>query len=421
MAIKKAAESQKDIVERVANQHSEFSAVFGTPASPQTLTVTCPHNPGEFVSVADMNRTSAKSGPLRVAAYIRVSTDSSDQENSYETQDKYFTELLSRNPEWISAGVYSDYGISGTSKQKRTGYKRILRHCKEGKIDRIVCKSISRFARNTSDFMTALDILHEAHVTILFEKEALDTADPTSDFILTTLAAIAQEESRSISSNIRWGIQKRYPKGQVRNYDIYGYRFAEGEDSMETLEDGYQIHRIEIVEEEAEIVRRIFHEVEDGMAYADIARRLNFEHIKAPNHGKTPKKVRGRSTVKEGIETGWTAGMISRIVSLERYCGDALLQKTYTPDFLTHETRKNNGEMPQYLVRDHHPAIIDRELFESVQTVRRINAVKFGNKEGKRTERAFSGRLACAECGRNYNVRNTNSYPIWFCPSTALN
>ena len=327
---------------------------------------------------------------------------------------------MSKNPEWTSAGVYSDYGISGTDKQHRTGYKRLLRHCREEKIDRIVCKSISRFARNTSDFMTALNTLHDHQVTILFEKEGLDTADPTSDFILTTLAAIAQEESRSISSNIRWGNQKRYPKGQARNYDIYGYRYAKGEDAFETMEDGYQIHRVEIVEEEAAIVRRIFQEVEDGKRYSDIARRLNYEHIPAPDQGKTKRKIRGRTTVKEGIETGWTAAMISRMVTLERYCGDALLQKTYTPDFLTHKSRVNNGEMPQYLVRDHHPAIISREQFERVQKVRQGNATRFGNR-GKRTDHPFSGRLICAHCGRAFNIRNASRYPIWFCPTSALN
>ena len=409
---KKAVESKSDIAQRLIKTEStsEFAAVF-QPVQQDT---------GHYISIAEMNRTVSKTGPLRVAAYIRVSTDSSDQENSYETQDRYFTELLSRNPEWISAGVYSDYGISGTNKQHRTGYKRLLRHCREGKIDRIVCKSISRFARNTSDFMTALNILHEHQVTILFEKEGLDTADPTSDFILTTLAAIAQEESRSISSNIRWGTQKRYPKGQARNYDIYGYRYAEGEDAFETMEDGYQIHRVEIVEEEAAIVRRIFQEVEDGERYSDIARRLNYEYIPAPDYGKAKRKVRGRTTVKEGIETGWTAAMISRMIVLERYCGDALLQKTYTPDYLTHKSRKNEGEMPQYLVRDHHPAIISRDQFERVQTIRQGNTERFRNR-GQRTLYPFSGRLICAHCGRAYNIRNASHYPIWFCPTSALN
>ena len=409
---KKAMESKSDIAQRLIKTEttSEFAAVF-QPVQQDT---------GHYISIAEMNRTVTKTGPLRVAAYIRVSTDSSDQENSYETQDRYFTELLTRNPEWISAGVYSDYGISGTNQQHRTGYKRLLRHCREEKIDRIVCKSISRFARNTSDFMTALNILHDHHVTILFEKEGLDTADPTSDFILTTLAAIAQEESRSISSNIRWGNKKRYPKGQVRNYDIYGYRYAEGKNAFETMEDGYEIRRVELVEEEAAIVRRIFQEVEDGERYSDIARRLNYEHIPAPDQGKAKRKIRGRTTVKEGIETGWTSAMISRMITLERYCGDALLQKTYTPDFLTHKSRKNEGEMPQYLVRDHHPAIISREQFERVQKIRQGNAARYGN-GGKRTDRPFSGRLICAHCGRAYNIRNVSHYPIWFCPTSALN
>ena len=409
---KKAMESKSDIAQRLIKTEtaSEFAAVF------QPVQQDASH----YISTAEMNRTVTKSGPLRVAAYIRVSSDSSDQENSYETQDKYFSGLLSKNPEWTSAGVYSDYGISGTDKQHRTGYKRLLRHCREGKIDRIVCKSISRFARNTSDFMTALNTLHDHQVTILFEKEGLDTADPTNDFILTTLAAIAQEESRSISSNIRWGNQKRYPKGQARNYDIYGYCYAKGEDAFETMEDGYQIHRVEIVEEEAAIVRRIFQEVEDGERYSDIARRLNYEHIPAPDQGKAKRKIRGRTTVKEGIETGWTSPMISRMITLERYCGDALLQKTYTPDFLTHKSRVNNGEMPQYLVRDHHPAIISREQFERVQKVRQGNAARFGNR-GKRTDHPFSGRLICAHCGRAFNIRNASHYPIWFCPTSALN
>lgn len=409
---KKAMESKSDIAQRLIKTEttSEFAAVF-QPVQQDT---------GHYISIAEMNRTVTKTGPLRVAAYIRVSTDSSDQENSYETQDRYFTELLTRNPEWIGAGVYSDYGISGTNQQHRTGYERLLRHCREEKIDRIVCKSISRFARNTSDFMTALNILHDHHVTILFEKEGLDTADPTSDFILTTLAAIAQEESRSISSNIRWGNKKRYPKGQVRNYDIYGYRYAEGKNAFETMEDGYEIRRVELVEEEAAIVRRIFQEVEDGERYSDIARRLNYEHIPAPDQGKAKRKIRGRTTVKEGIETGWTSTMISRMITLERYCGDALLQKTYTPDFLTHKSRKNEGEMPQYLVRDHHPAIINREQFERVQKIRQGNAARYGN-GGKRTDRPFSGRLICAHCGRAYNIRNVSHYPIWFCPTSALN
>ena len=268
--------------------------------------------------------------------------------------------------------------------------------------------------------MTALNILHEYQVTILFEKEGLDTADPTSDFILTTLAAIAQEESRSISSNIRWGNQKRYPKGQARNYDIYGYRYAEGEDAFETMEDGYRIHRVEIVEAEATIVRRIFQEVEDGERYSDIARRLNYEHIPAPDQGKAKRKIRGRTTVKEGIETGWTAAMISRMITLERYCGDALLQKTYTPDYLTHKTRRMKGRCRSIWCET---TIRRSSAGTSLNGYRRsakATPARYGN-GGKRADRPFSGRLICAHCGRAYNIRNASHYPIWFCPTSALN
>lgn len=357
--------------------------------------------------------TTAKRNMQRVAAYIRVSTDLDDQENSYETQERYFTALLLQNQNWASAGVYADYGISGTSREKRTGYQRLLRHCKEEKIDRIVCKSISRFARNTSDFMAALNVLHEHHVTILFEKENLDTQDTTSDFILTTLAAMAQEESRSISTNVRWSNQKRFPKGYTRNFDLYGYRFVEGKERIELLDGEYPVRRLEIVEDEAVVIRYIFNQVDEGTSYADIARTLNAKHIPAPNLK--------RSTTSEGVECGWTGAIISGLLSRERYCGDVLIQKTYTPDFLTHRSIKNKGQLPQYLVHDHHPAIIDRALFQRVQTVRRMNADRFKNRKSEKTRYAFSGRLTCAHCGRHYNVRNTNHHPIWFCPISELN
>lgn len=273
--IQKALDAKKvmaepDIAERLqSSMESEFMKLF-TPEEPQD---------NKFVSTATFRATKKKAGTLNVAAYIRVSTDMSDQENSYETQEKYFNQLIENNPAWNAVGVYSDYGISGTSKEKRTGFRRLMRHCKDGKIDRIVCKSISRFARNTADFMSALDVLHDCGVTILFEKENLDTADPTSDFILTTLAAIAQEESRSISSNIRLGQKMRFPKGDVPNKIMYGYRYN---GKMVTSESGYEYKDIEIVEEEARVVRRIFHEVVEGKAYTEIARGLNMDKIPAP-------------------------------------------------------------------------------------------------------------------------------------------
>lgn len=374
-----------------------------------------------FVSTAELAKMPLKRGGLRVAAYIRVSTDFADQENSYEVQEKYFAALLRDNPKWISAGVYSDCGLSGTNAEGRTGYRRLLRHCKEGKIDRIVCKSISRFARNTSDFLMALDVLRENRVSILFEKENLDTRDPTSSFILTTLAAIAQEESRTISSNIQWSNQKRFPKGHTPNVCLYGYCFAEGDGSKEQLEDDYQIRRLEIVEEEAKIVRYIFREVNEGKKYVDVARKLNARQIPAPREGEKEKQRLGHRGAGRRPECGWTGAIISGLISRERYCGDVHIQKTYTPDFLTHRSVKNEGQRPQYMVYNHHPAIVDRELFASVQAVRKLNANRFRNKTQERNRYAFSGRLTCAHCGRNFHMRNARSNPIWFCPTSALN
>lgn len=186
-------------------------------------------------------------GTLRVAAYIRVSTDNNNQEDSYEMQQRYFMKLLSGNPQWISAGIYSDYGISGTTSEQRKGFRRLLRHCQEGRIDRIVTKSISRFSRNTRDFLKAMEILKEKNVTILFEKENFDTAIARNDLFVTILGAIAQEESQSIAANMRQGIQQRFPKGEMRNVAVYGYRYAEGEDSLEIMESGYRRRKVELM------------------------------------------------------------------------------------------------------------------------------------------------------------------------------
>lgn len=364
-------------------------------------------------------RAKAKAG-LKVAAYIRVSTDSSDQENSFKTQERYFNQLLAEHASWISAGIYSDQGLSGTNEEGRTGFRRILRHCREGKIDHIVCKSISRFARNTSDFIAAMRTLRDCRVTIRFEREALDTAEPTSDFLLTTLGAIAQEESRSISGNIRWGMQKRFSKGDVRNQALYGYRYN---GKIVTTDSGYRYRDIEIVEWEAEVVRWIFQAVADGMAFNGIARELNGKRIPAPEsfYVRKRKEHSAKGQLNSDLEEGWTARHISQMVRLERYVGDVLVQKTYTPDYLSHKAKTNKGEAAQYLVKDHHPAIIDRKLYEEVQKIIGMNANRYGGRWKNRKMRAFSGRLICAECGRYFHVRNTQSNPIWFCPSANLN
>lgn len=221
---------------------------------------------------------------VRVAAYIRVSSTNPAQEDSYEMQERYFMSLLAGNAGWTSAGIYSDHGISATSREGRTGFNRLLRHCKQGKIDRVICKSISRFARNTQDFLVALRTLKENNVTILFEREAMDTADAYSEFILTTLAAIAQEESRSISANIAWSNQKRFPAGNVCNKDIYGYEFRKGEYTVN--ENGYRYRAVFIIPEEAEIVRMVFRLfTKEELGFTQIAQKLDALHIQPPNSG----------------------------------------------------------------------------------------------------------------------------------------
>lgn len=368
---------------------------------------------------ADIFRSPDSCKPLRVAAYIRVSTESEDQEDSYETQHDYFMRILSENPLWMSAGIYSDYGISGTSRERRRGFNRLMRHCEEGRIDRIVTKSISRFSRNTADFLKALEILKANHITIAFEKEHLDTAIGQNDLMVTAFGALAQEEARSIAANIRLGFEHRMPKGEMRNVAVYGYRYS-GE--IETMASGYKRRSIEIVEDEAEVVRRIFTEFADGRSYKEIARGLNYDRIPTPD---TPiRRMRAQmeqtpvGTLNAGIDEGWTSGSVKQVLILERYCGDILLQKTFTPDYKSHKSVKNTGERPQYYVQDNHPAIVSRELFNEAQAIIELGKTGKGYPE---TRYPFSGRIVCSQCGRFYRTANRNSRPVWFCPTARNN
>ena len=358
---------------------------------------------------------------LRVAAYIRVSTDNCDQKDSYEAQQQYFMEFLTEHPMWRSAGIYADYGISGTTRERRRGFNRLLRHCEEGRIDRIVTRSISRFARNTRDFLRALAILKEYHVTIVFEKEQIDTAIVQSDLMITAFGALAQEESQSIAANVRKGIRYRFPRGEMRNVVIYGYRYAAGEDATERMESGYTRRRVEIVEEEAAIVKRIYMEAAEGRGYTEIARGLNTDAVPGP---RTPVSIlRSKQdetpagTLNPGLDEGWTARHVKQILMLERYCGDALLQKTFTPDYKTHKSVWNYGELPRYYIEDNHPAIISRELFAAVQKL--LNQRSFRGE--KRPVYPFSGRIVCTQCGRFYVTRNRKARPVWSCGSTGRN
>ena len=359
---------------------------------------------------------------LRVAAYVRVSTEHEEQEESFELQKAYFEELLNENPNWISVGIYSDFGVSATSREKRTGFKRLMRHCEEGRIDRIITKSISRFARNTYDFLNALDILKKNNITIAFEKEHIDTAIAQNDMMLTAFGAVAQEESRSISANVRWAVEKHQQRGEVPNCVIYGYRYADGDDAFEIFDSGYKIKKVVINEEEAKVVRRIFEQVDKGKSYAQIARELNFDNIPAPESFVLKRRKSMKETPKgilnKDLYEGWTARVIGQIIRQERYAGDVKTMKTYTLDYKSHKMVKNKGEREQYCIQDHHPAIIDRELFERVQRVVRLNQEKSKGRSEKKLY-PFSGRLVCGECGRFFRRQGNYVIPMWYCPSSV--
>lgn len=317
---------------------------------------------------------------LRVAAYARVSTDHEEQATSYEAQVEYYTHYIQTNPEWEFVGIFADEGITGTNTKKREGFNKMISSAKAGEIDLILTKSISRFARNTVDTLQTVRDLKALGVEVIFEKENLHTLDPKCEIMLTIMSSLAQEESRSISENIRWSMQKNMEQGKVSfNYKYFlGYR--KGPDG-----------RPEIVEEEAEIVREIYRLFLDGKGFREIARILTERQIPTPA-GKTT----------------WACSTVRSILSNEKYKGDALLQKHYTVDFLTKEQRKNKGERTQYYIENSHPAIIDRKTFDYVQEEieRRLHPYQrytWGEEE------LFRDKIICSCCGKPFLAKRRDT------------
>ena len=308
----------------------------------------------------------------RVAAYARVSTDKDEQQNSYEAQVDYYTTHIQSNPEWMFAGVYSDAGITGTSMKKRDGFNQMVTDALAGKIDLILTKSVSRFARNTVDSLTTVRKLKEKGVEVYFEKENIYTLDSKGELLITIMSSLAQEEARNISDNTAWGQRKRFADGKMSlGYSHFlGYKKGAADGEME------------IVEEEAVIVRRIYAEFLAGKSTYDIAARLTKDGI------PTPAK-----------KTVWHASTVDSILHNEKYKGDAILQKRFTVDFLSKKTKKNEGEYPQYYIENNHPAIIRPEVFEMVQEEFRRRQAAGGHAQCKTP---FSGRIVCADCGGFY-------------------
>lgn len=283
--------------------------------------------------------TPESSTSTRVAAYCRVSTKEEDQQNSYTAQIEYYEKYISCHSEWTLTKIYADKGISGTQAKNRTEFIKMIRQCRRHRIDLVLCKSISRFARNTVDLLNYIRELRALGVRVIFEKENIDTDDMSSELMLSLYATFAQAESESISRNITWGIEKSFQNGNVRyNFSqMLGYKMDESGKPL-------------IIEEEAKIIREIFSLFANGTSMADIA------------HIMTNRKVPRRSG-----STTWTRKNVQQILINEKYAGNALLQKSYTTNYLTHKRAKNTGQKPQYLIQNCHPAIIDKETYNAVQ------------------------------------------------------
>lgn len=350
----------------------------------------------------DISHESKNRPRKRVCAYCRVSTDELEQQSSYDLQVSYYTDFIQKNEFWEFSGIYADEGISGTSIKNRTEFQRMIEDCMAGKIDLILTKSISRFARNTLDCLNHVRMLKglPSPVGIYFEKENIDTLDAKSELLLTILSSLAQDESRSISENVRWSIQKKYQQGKVHfpTTLLLGY-------------DSTRSGKIIVNEEQAQTVRRIYQEFIDGKGTEKIAQGLT------------------RDKVLTGAgKTNWVGNSVYRILTNEKYCGDVLTSKKVTLDFLTHKRMKNKGHQPQYFVSNHHPAIIPREMWQAVQLelkqrnkFDRSDDTDHPQKQNKRS--LFSNVLFCASCGQplirktytSYRRGNKYYYTSWKC------
>ena len=335
---------------------------------------------------------------LRVAPYCRVSTNSEEQLDSYQAQIEYYTERIAAQPEWTMVDMFADEGKTATSTKKRKDFLRMIKACEKGKVDLVITKSVSRFCRNTLDGLDYVRKLKRMGVGVFFEKENVNTLYMDNEMILTFMMSQAQAESESMSGNIRWGHRKNFKDGKVYFHyaGFLGYR--RGEDNLP-----------EIDSDEAETVRRIFSRYLIGHSVAKIISDLEADGIKT---------VRGKEK--------WNDGVIRGMLKNEKYMGDALLQKTYIADIFTRQTKKNNGELPQYYVENSHPAIIDRLTFQRVQEeMARRSSLKKVSATAKTELAKYSGKyvltelLSCGDCGSPYRrvtwTRPEGKKIVWRC------
>lgn len=325
----------------------------------------------------------------KVAAYARVSEEKGRTFHSMSAQISHYSSFIQKNKEWIYAGVYADEGITGTT-DNRTEFQRMIEDCEKGKIDIILTKSISRFARNTIDLLETVRYLKELGIEVRFESENINSLSDDGELMLTLLGSFAQEESRSISENVKWGIRKGFQKGIVNSFCIYGYRW-----------DG---EKFNIVPEEAEVIRLIYENFLNGYSAEHTEKQLKEMGIKSYTGGE------------------FSNGSIRKILKQERYTGNILLQKTYIENHITKKTKINHGELPMYYAENTHPAIIDQDTFDKVQTeiARRRELGVFANWSINTT--CFTSRIKCEICGSSYRrsgrrqKKNSDElYHIWTC------
>ena len=334
---------------------------------------------------------------LRVAAYCRVSTELEQQQSSYDIQIEYYTRHIMQNPNWIFAGVFADDGRSATNTFRRDDFNQLMDQCLKGKVDMVITKSISRFARNTVDCISWVRKLKEKNVAVYFEKENLNTLDDSTEMILTILSSQAQEESRAISTNVKWGYARKFEKGESTRQRSYGFRKAPTGEMC-------------IVEEEAAVIRNMALWFLDGDSLERIKHRLEDAGIETTTGKKT-----------------WSTGTIYNILTNEKIMGDVLLQKTFTADYLTKRRVKNSGQQKQYYVKNHHEAIIPKAVYYKIQEeiARRSSLKKAGTRKGKTAQGVYSSKYAltgimvCNECGAHYRrttwAKNGKKVIVWRC------
>ncbi len=323
--------------------------------------------------------------PIRVAAYARVSSGKDAMLHSLSAQVSYYSDLIQKHPGWFYAGVYTDEAVTGT-KEDRENFQRLIADCKAGKIDMVITKSISRFARNTVTLLETVRELKNMSIDVFFEEQNIHTMSNEGELMLTILASYAQEESRSVSENCKWRIRKNFEEGKANTFSLYGYEKINGE--------------IRIKEDEAEVVREIFNLYLSGIGTTKIAKILRQKKIPSP----------------KGSE--WSSTKIRATLRNEKYIGDMLLQKVYTKDHLCKKTVPNNGVLPKYYVEDTHPAIISKEDFEKVQ---KLFSERSSNTGKIRYDYDLKGIVFCGCCGHRYRRKKNYKKYVWRCGAYSLN